>query len=143
MLRLITPLIALCLTNPAFALEVKSCEDANAGIAEIVQPAGNNSRSFSEDRVSLYAIDIVEPVCCAGGVAIVMPDTEDEVGANKCYAVVGVASVQLDKATAEQDTGKTLRISIPTRVFNGSEEATSGDPIKLRIDVERSQLELE
>ena len=143
LLRRLAVLLALVLAPPAYALEVQSCDDAHAGIGELVHPVSANQRTFADERVLIYAIDMVEPVCCAGGVAVVMPDAEDAVGGNKCFAVIGVASVQVSKATAQQDADKTLRISIPTRVFNGAEDAIDGDPIKLRIELEGSALTLE
>lgn len=135
--------LALLLSVPAQALELKSCDDANLGIAEIVPPAAKRSRTFKDDRISVYEVDTVEPVCCAAGVAVVVPDVEDPSGSSKCLAVVGVASVQLDEAASEDDPAKGLLLSIPTRVFNEASDSTPGDPIKLRIDVEKGSVALE
>ncbi len=127
MLRACIPVAALLLlVEPASALEVKSCEDANVGLTELIAPVGKNSRTYNDDKVSLYIIDMVEPVCCAAGVAVVIPDVEDELGGNKCLAVVGVASVQLDEAASEDDPAKGLLITIPTRVFNEAAELGAG-----------------
>ncbi len=86
---------------------------------------------------------MVEPVCCAAGVAVVIPDVADELGGNKCLAVVGVASVQLDEAVSEDDPAKGLLISIPTRVFNEASNSAPGEPIKLRVDVDTGILVVE
>jgi hypothetical protein len=85
-------------------------------------------------------VDTVEPVCCAAGVAVVMPDVADELGGNKCLAVVGVASVQLDEATTEDDPAKGLLLTIPTRVFNEASDSAPGAPLKLRIDIDRGTM---
>jgi hypothetical protein len=144
MLRACIPVaVLLLLVEPASALEVKSCEDANVGLTELIAPVGKNSRTYKDDKVSLYVIDMVEPVCCAAGVAVVIPDIEDELGANKCLAVVGVASVQLDEAASEDDAAKGLLITIPTRVFNEAADSAPGAPMKLRVNVEKGTLTLE
>jgi hypothetical protein len=144
MLRACIPVaVLLLLVEPASALEVKSCEDANVGLTELIAPVGKNSRTYKDDKVSLYVIDMVEPVCCAAGVAVVIPDVEDELGANKCLAVVGVASVQLDEAASEDDAAKGLLITIPTRVFNEAADSAPGAPMKLRVNVEKGTLTLE
>jgi hypothetical protein len=144
MLRACIPVaVLLLLVEPASALEVKSCEDANVGLTELIAPVGKNSRTYKDDKVSLYVIDMVEPVCCAAGVAVVIPDVEDELGANKCLAVVGVASVQLDEAASEDDATKGLLITIPTRVFNEAADSAPGAPMKLRVNVEKGTLTLE
>jgi hypothetical protein len=133
MLRACIPVaVLLLLVEPASALEVKSCEDANVGLTELIAPVGKNSRTYKDDKVSLYVIDMVEPVCCAA-----------ELGANKCLAVVGVASVQLDEAASEDDAAKGLLITIPTRVFNEAADSAPGAPMKLRVNVEKGTLTLE
>jgi hypothetical protein len=72
-----------------------------------------------------------------------MPDVANELGGNKCLAVVGVASVQLDEATAEDDPAKGLLVTIPTRVFNETSDSAPGAPLKLRIDIDRGTLAAE
>ena len=133
----------LLLAEPATALEVRTCDEAHVGLTELIAPVGKYSRSYKEDKVSVYVVDTVEPVCCAAGVAVVMPDIADELGGNKCLAVVGVASVQLDEATAEDDPAKGLLITIPTRVFNEASDSAPGAPLKLRINVDQGTLAAE
>lgn len=134
---------ALVLTAPAAALEVKSCEEARVGLEDLIAPAAKHSRTFKDDSVSIYSVDTVEPVCCAAGVAIVMPDVSDEAGGSKCMAIVGVASIQLDEATTEEDPAKGLLITIPTRVFNDAADSAPGDPMRIRIDVDKGTATLE
>lgn len=139
---LLLPSLVL-LARPLAALELKDCEEANVGITALIAPVAKNSRSYKDDKVSVYAVDTIEPACCAAGVAVVIPDVADELGGSKCLAVVGVASVQLDEAVSEDDPAKGLLISIPTRVFNEAADSAPGEPIKLRIDVEKGTLILE
>jgi hypothetical protein len=144
MLRTCLLLSALALlADPVTALELKSCDEANVGLTTLIAPVAKNSRTYKDDKISVYAVDTVEPVCCAAGVAVVIPDVADELGGNKCLAVVGVASVQLDEAVSEDDPAKGLLISIPTRVFNEASDSAPGEPIKLRVDVEKGTLVVE
>ena len=133
----------LLIAGPAAALEVKPCDEAHVGLTELIAPVGKNSRTYKDDKVSVYVVDTVEPVCCAAGVAVVMPDVADELGGNKCLAVVGVASVQLDEAATEDDPAKGLLVTIPTRVFNETSDSAPGAPLKLRIDIDRGTLTAE
>lgn len=135
--------VVLLLAAPACALEVKTCDDANVGLTELIAPVAKNSRTFKDDKISVFAIDAAEPVCCAAGVAVVLPDLSDELGGNQCLAVVGVASVQLDEATIEDDPAKGLLISIPTRVFNEAADSAPGEPIRLRIDADKGTVAAE
>jgi hypothetical protein len=127
--------VSALLFDPVTALELKSCEEAHVGLTTLIAPLAKHSRTYKDDKISLFAVDTVEPVCCAAGVAVVIPDVADELGGNKCLAVVGVASVQIDEAVSEDDPAKGLLISIPTRVFNEASDSAPGEPIKLRIDV--------
>jgi hypothetical protein len=127
----------------AAALEIKSCDDANVGLTELIAPVASNSRTYKDGKISLYGVDTVEPVCCAAGVALVIPDVTDETGGNQCLAVVGVASVQLDETTTEDDTQKGLLLTIPTRVFNEAADSAPGAPLKLRVNVDKGTVALE
>ena len=133
----------LLLAVPASALEVKTCEAAGVGLTELIAPVGKNSRTYKDDKVSLYVVDAAEPVCCAAGVAVVLPDPSDETGGSHCLAVLGVASVQLDESKAEDDPAKGLLVTIPTRVFNEAADSAPGDPMRLRINVESGSVALE
>lgn len=127
----------------AAALEIKSCDDANVGLTELIAPVASNSRTYKDGKISLYGVDTVEPVCCAAGVALVIPDVTDETGGNQCLAVVGVASVQLDETTTEDDAQKGLLLTIPTRVFNEASDSAPGAPLKLRVNVDKGTVALE
>lgn len=134
---------ALLFFQQANALELKSCEEANVGLTALIPPVAKNSRTYKDDKVSVYVIDMVEPVCCAAGVAVVLPDVSDETGNNQCLAVIGVASVQLDEATSEDDPAKGLLLTIPTRVFNEAADSAPGAPLRLRINTDKGSVALE
>ncbi len=130
----------LLLAQAASAFEVKTCDDANVGVSELVTPAAKFSRTFKDDKISLYEVDTVEPVCCSGGIAIVIPDVEDVLGGNKCLAVVGAASVQLDEAVATDEAGKGVLLTIPTKQFNEASDSIPGPPMKLRVDLDKGSV---
>jgi hypothetical protein len=127
----------------AAALEIKSCEDAHVGLTELIAPVASNSKTYKDGKISLYAVDTVEPVCCAAGVALVIPDVSDETGGNQCLAVIGVASVQLDETTTEDDAQKGVLLTIPTRVFNEAADSAPGAPLKLRVNVDKGSVAIE
>jgi hypothetical protein len=134
MLRVFALLTGLLLAHAANAFEVKSCDDANVGVSELVTPAAKFSRTFKDDKISVYEVDTVEPACCSGGIAIVIPDVDNELGGNKCLAVVGVASVQLDEAD------KGVLLTIPTKQFNEGSDSVPGPPLKLRVNLEKGSV---
>jgi hypothetical protein len=131
------------LAAPLQALEVKTCEAANVGLTELIAPVAKNSRTYKDDKVSVYVIDMAEPVCCSAGVAVVLPDVSDETGGYQCIAVLGVASVQLDEAGTEDDPSKGLLLTIPTRVFNEAADSAPGDPMRVRINVDKGSVAIE
>jgi hypothetical protein len=53
---------------------------------------------------------------------------------------VGVASVQFDEVVTEDDPAKGLLITIPTRVFNEAADSAPGEPMRLRVNVEKGTL---
>ncbi len=65
-----------CWLTRSRALEVKSCEEAHVGLTTLIAPVAKNSRTYKDDKISVYAVDTVEPVCCAAGVAVVIPDVD-------------------------------------------------------------------
>jgi hypothetical protein len=134
---------AVLWAQQAAALEIKSCEDAHVGLTELIAPVASNSKTYKDGKISLYAVDTVEPVCCAAGVALVIPDVSDETGGNQCLAVVGVASVQLDETTTEDDALKGVLLTIPTRVFNEAADSAPGAPLKLRVNVDKGTVAIE
>ncbi len=134
---------AVLWAQQAAALEIKSCEDAHVGLTELIAPVASNSKTYKDGKISLYAVDTVEPVCCAAGVALVIPDISDETGGNQCLAVVGVASVQLDETTTEDDAQKGLLLTIPARVFNEAADSAPGAPLKLRVNVDKGSVAIE
>lgn len=143
-MRLLPSITALLLLAArAHAVELKTCDDANVGLTELIAPVAKNSRTFKDDKVSIYVVDTVEPICCASGVAIVLPDVTDETGGSQCFAAVGVASVHLDEMTSEDEPIKGLLVTIPTRVFNEAADSTPGEPLKLRINVEKGTVAVE
>ncbi|MEI9902422.1 MAG: hypothetical protein WDN31_22690 [Hyphomicrobium sp.] len=115
--------LLLSLAVPASALEVKTCEDVHVGLSELIAPVAKNARTYKDDKVSLYVVDIVEPVCCAAGVAIVLPDVSDELGGNQCLAVIGWHRCSSMRRPPRTTPAKGLLVTIPTRVFNEASDS--------------------
>ena len=130
----------LLLAEPAIALEVKSCDEANIGLTELIPPVGKNSRTYKDDKISVYVVDTVEPVCCAAGVAVVIPDIEDELGAINALPSWASLRCSSTRPRREDDPTKGLLITIPTRVFNEAANSAPGEPMKLRVNVEKGTL---
>ncbi len=120
------------------------CERIELGL-ESVAAGGDLSgvRTFHEGRVTLFAVDRVEPACCAFGVAIVMPSepNADEPEGLSCWVKWGYAGVDLRRAQARYDPRQGLSLSIPTREYEPDTGGTSGGaPIRLRIDIGRGTI---
>jgi hypothetical protein len=82
-------LFALVLScSYASAREIRPCEDVGVGIASLVLPVSQNSRTFYNNRVAVFAIDTIEPAAGSMGVAITLPDVDDvSFGSSKCLVI--------------------------------------------------------
>jgi len=124
--------------------ELYSCEEAGVDLTSVSVGADlGGVRSFYEGRVTLFALDTVEPACCASGVAVVMPAEPhgDEPVGYACWAIKGVAAVDLRSARSSYDPRRGLTLTIPARDYDADTGATiSGEPIRLRIDAGRGTI---
>ena len=121
-----------------------SCDRIELGLESVAVGADlSGVRSYYQGRVTLFAIDRVEPACCAFGVAIVMPDepSAEAPEGMRCWAKWGFAGVDLRRAQARYDRGRGLTLTIPTREYDPETGGTSpGAPIRLRIDAGRGTI---
>jgi hypothetical protein len=140
--RLLLGLIALVAT-PAFALDVKECQEAGVGLQSIAGPVEKAHMALYEGKVDAYAIDTVEPACCASGIAIVMPAVDDPSGGSDCWAVIGLASIDVRAAKRSYDKAKGLLLVMPTKRSNESGDAVEGPPLRLRINLGQGTVTLE
>lgn len=142
----------LAISTPAFAQEppsVRSCEDAYVGITSLVTPVADNSRGFYNDesgggpRVYVYNVDTIEPAAHSAGLAFIIPDKDSELGDSKCLAIIQLTSVDITKAKASYD-GAGLHLEVPKDDYdNDTGTSKPGAPLKVRIDLKASTVEIE
>lgn len=123
-------------------LQVQTCEEAGVDLTSLILPAAKNSRTFYKNDVGLFGIDQIEPVCCAVGVAITMPDPESEMGGiKKCFAILGYSGVDVSAAQAEYDERRGLDIRIPVRGYDPNRgDYGPQSPIRLRLNLKKGSI---
>ena len=130
-------------SGSAWAFEAKPCEDAGVGLASLVQPLARNHLVLYDGKVVVYNVDTIEPACCSGGVAVVVPDNDDPVGGSSCTAVIAIGSVDATKGKRSYDPSRGLLLTMPTRIFDGESGLKPGPDLKLRIDLKASKVTIE
>ncbi len=128
---------------PAAALGVKDCRDAGVGIESITRPVEKAHIALYDGKVDAYNIDTVEPACCSSGIAVVLPAKDDPSGGSNCWAVIGLASLDVRAATRSYDKAKGLLLVMPTRRRNENGDTVKGPPLKLRINLGEGTVSLE
>jgi hypothetical protein len=124
------------------AKDIRTCEEAGVGIASLVLPAGQNSRTFYNNKVAVFAIDMIEPAVGSMGVAITLPDVDDiNFGSSKCLAVTNFAWIDVMKVSSSYDK-EGLLLSFPTRDldFETGTASRPGKPFKIRINLKTSSV---
>jgi hypothetical protein len=136
-------LIPLALALACFganAKDIRTCKDARVGIDNLILPASENSRTFYNNRVAVFAIDMIEPAAGSMGIAITLPDVEDiSFGSSKCLAITNFASIDAMKASPSYDKDQGLLLSFPTKDFDFDKGVAShpGKPLKIRINLKK------
>ena len=128
---------------PAAALVVKDCREVGVGIESIARPVEKAHISLYEGKVDVYNIDTVEPACCSSGIAVVLPAKDDPSGGSNCWAVIGLASVDVGTAKRSYDQAKGLLLVMPTKRGDANGETVEGPPLKLRINLGAGTVSLE
>ncbi len=145
----IRSLVALALLAcPAAGLaqtsELFPCDEAGVGLESVAVGADlSGVRNFYRGNVTLFALDTIEPACCSAGIAIVMPAEPhgNEPVGFACWAIKGLAAVDLGAARSSYDPRRGLTLTIPTRGYDPETGATiPGEPIRLRIDAARGTI---
>ena len=115
------------------------CAEVSAGLTQLaLGPNNEGVRSFYEGRVTLLALDYVEPACCSSGVAVLLPDGNGEIepAGTACWATWGYAGVDLQAATSNYNPVEGLRLVIPTLDYDHDTGGTRpGAPIRLQINL--------
>lgn len=120
------------------------CEQLSLGLESVAVGADlSGVRTYYEGSVALMVLDLVEPACCAFGLAIVMPAPPqgDEPVGMTCWTKWGYAGVDLAAARSQYDPASGLSLTIPTLDYDNETGATrAGPPIRLRIDAGRGTI---
>ena len=136
--------LALCAFAPAaFGFELKPCEDVGVGLTSLVTPLAKHHLLLYDGKVVVYNVDTIEPACCSGGVAVVMPDKDDPLGGSSCSAVVGIGSVDVTKAKRTYDPARGLLLDAQTQRYDGESGLKPGPQLKIRIDLNASRVSIE
>jgi hypothetical protein len=115
--------------------EIRPCEDAGVGIASLVLPVTQNSRTFYNNRVAVFAIDMIEPAAGSMGVAIILPDVDDvSFGSSKCLVIKNFAFIDVVKVSSSYDK-EGLLLSFPTQDFDFEKGKAAGPSKLFRIRV--------
>jgi hypothetical protein len=127
----------------ANAKDIRTCRDAGVGIDNLILPASQNSRTFYNNRVAVFAIDMIEPAAGSMGIAITLPDVEDfSFGSSKCLAITSFASIDVTKVTSSYSEDQGLLLSFPTQDFDFEKGVAfrRGKPLKIRINLRNSSV---
>lgn len=141
-MRLILAAAAVLLvsTPPAFALNVRDCDDV-ASASNLLEPWEANTKTFYKGEVRVAVVDTGgEPACCSAHLLIILPDKslEDEGGGRICKLVEqkgdsGFMGIYFDKVTASYDAKKGLLVTFPYQF------SKDGDPKqgtgKVRVNI--------
>ncbi len=98
------------------AQEVADC-DWVANAQNIMEPWDENTRTFSNEKVRVAAIDTVEPAAAAFHLLILSPPY-DEVGGRQCRVIsratnIGFTALYFQEMQASYDPSKGLMITVP------------------------------
>jgi hypothetical protein len=129
--------------SPAWSSELKPCDEAGVGLASILAPVAQNSVMLYEGKVTAYNIDTIEPACCAGGIAVVLPDVKDELGGSTCVALIGFGHIDVTKAKRSYDKTKGLLLELQTQKIGEGGGLVPDKALKLRINLGTSGVSIE
>ncbi len=134
--------LILALAPNAFASDrtVKTCEEAYADLTALMAPIAQHSKSFDDNNLQVFGLDVVEPICCGVGVAVVMPDKKAEEGGGKlCLAVFGWSDARVSEARSlGYDPSKGRLLSIPVKEYMGA-----WTELRLRINQSKGTVVIE
>ena len=142
-MRRLLILLMTCAATPCMALDhtVKPCDESGVDLRTLITPVAKNSLILYDGKVVVYNVDTIEPACCSGGIAVVLPDVKDELGGNACMASIGYTSIDVTKAKRSYDAAKGMLLELPTQTGEGQPGPVV--TTKLRINLANSNVTLE
>jgi len=144
-MRQLLVLLMICAATPCLALDhaVKPCGDAGVDLRTLMTPVAKNSISLYDGKVAVYNVDTIEPACCSSGIAVVLPDVNDQLGGNTCMALIGYTSIDVTKAKRSYDAARGMLLELPTQTRTDEGQPGSLVTTKLRINLATSNVTLE
>src|SRR5207249_1287068 len=98
----------------ANAYELKSCDKSEIKLQDILTPVAQNTKSWANGKVNVFAVDKLEPAACSQGLAVTLPNETDKTfGSFKCVYVGCFAGVNVSMASAGYDPKLGLLVQIP------------------------------
>ena len=112
-------LLSLVLAAPAAAQVVQPC-DWQASAANLMEPWELNTRTFSNGRTRIAALDTVEPALGWAWLMVLSPPY-DEIGARQCRVIglapsMGFAGLDFEAMASDYDPATGLRLTLPVQV---------------------------
>ncbi len=116
------------IASPASAQVVQPCADI-VDMDAIVEPWEQHTRTFSNGKVRIALVDLVEPAAGAYHLLVLSPPVDD-IGARQCSLIgfdtgIGFVAVEFDAITSGYDPARGLKLSIPARFFLPEENFTN------------------
>src|ERR1700761_589573 len=96
---------ALAISSFANASELGKCQDLGVDLSTLVQPVGQNERTYANNTIAVYNIDTEEPAAASAGLAIVFPDPKSET-ASLCFALINYEQIDINESTSSYDASK-------------------------------------
>ena len=130
----------------AQAVVVEECWDG-AGADAIIEPWEENIRSFSNGKIRVAALDMIEPAAGSSWLMVLSPPY-DEVGARQCRMIgfaqgTGFAGIYFSDITAEYDPAKGLTLMIPAQFYLPEEGFTNSILVSATINQATGQIGIE
>ena len=143
-MKMIVFLLLASLAHAEEPLKVEDCSARGIDLTNVISPPQENSRSFYNNKVSVFGVDVVEPVCCARGVAVILPDVQAETGGSKCFTVLGTYGIKVKSARSKYSEKQGLLIEVDaTRYGPHDGQHVKAPPVKLRVNLKDSSVKLE
>ncbi len=147
--RCFITLCAILVAGPAMAeASLMEC-DGPAGVADVVEPWEQSTRTFANGLIRIVHVDTGgEPACCSSHMVILAPDPNDELGLRGCRILsdgqkfTGFQSVDVPGVASSYDAALGLRLSVPVeRYIDGIQSSKA--TVHVRINQATGVISLE
>ena len=124
-------------TSGADAVEVTDCENLGSPDA-IIEPWEDNTRTFSNGKIRIAALDLIEPAAGAAWLMVLSPPY-DELGARQCRMIgfapgTGFAGIYFKEISADYDPAKGLTLNVPAQFYLPEEGFTNSILVRATIN---------